>query len=132
MCYFYIQRIQNKGIRLRDEQFFYRTPVFRGGGGRHLHIGKNRLITPTNQSSQNLPKVPPDLKKRKKPLTQSHLHEVTHCLEAAKCHTITKSALNLAEKNLNFGVRRNNIQIPTPTYQFEILSKFMDSSVFIF
>lgn len=74
--------------------------MFQGGKkSHHLHICKNRLITHTNQSSQNLPKVPPDLKKkRKKPLTQSHLNEATQCLEAAKCHTITKSALNLAEE----------------------------------
>ena len=96
MWYFYIQRIQNKGIRLRDEQFFYRIPLFQGEKSHHLHICKNRLINV--QSSQNLPKVPPDQKKKKTPLTQSHLHEVTHCLEVAKCHTITNSALNLAQE----------------------------------
>ena len=95
MWYFYIQRIQNKGIRLRDKQFFYRIPLFQGEKSHHLHICKNRLINV--QSSQNLPKVPPDQKK-KTPLTQSHLHEVTHCLEVAKCHTITNSALNLAQE----------------------------------
>lgn len=47
------------------------------------------------QTSQNLPEVPPDLKKT---LAQFHLLEIPQSLEAAKCLTIRNSDLNLAEE----------------------------------